>query len=132
MKLSPDTAFLIISSYGRPKQLKRALTAKISGFIPKTSSAEEFADAIRTVNSGRRYVDPELAAMTISAGESPLTAREEELLRLAGQGLTVEDIAKRAHLAQGTTRNYLSSAMSKLGAHNRFEAFTRATERGWM
>ncbi|WP_460490814.1 response regulator transcription factor, partial [Corynebacterium nasicanis] len=77
-------------------------------------------------------IDPELAAWTISAGESPLTERETELLELAGRGGSVEDIAAAAHLAPGTTRNYLSSAMAKVGAQNRFEAYTRARERGWI
>lgn len=123
---------LIVTSHARPRQLKRALAHGILGFLPKTSTAEEFANAIRSVYSGRRYIDPELAAMTISAGESPLTEREEEILELAGKGKSVEDIAAAAHLAPGTTRNYLSQAMSKVGAQNRFEAFTRARELGWL
>jgi len=80
----------------------------------------------------RRHIDPELAAQTISAGQSPLTEREAELLELAGRGGSVEDIAAAAFLAPGTTRNYLSSAMNKVGAQNRFEAYTRARELGWI
>lgn len=131
-ELYPSIAVLIVTSHARPRQLKRALAAGILGFLPKTSTAEEFASAIRAVNAGRRFIDPELAAMTISAGESPLTEREEEVLELAGKGLSAEDIAAAAHLAPGTTRNYLSQAMSKVGAQNRFEAFTRARELGWL
>ncbi|RNE48592.1 response regulator transcription factor [Corynebacterium alimapuense] len=130
--LSANLPVLIVTSYARPRQLKRALANGILGFLPKTSTAEEFATAIRGVHSGRRYIDPELAAMTISAGASPLTEREEELLELAGQGKSVEDIAASAHLAPGTTRNYLSQAMNKVGAQNRFGAFTRARELGWL
>lgn len=132
MEISPGLAVLIVTSHARPRQLKRALTAGVLGFLPKTSTADEFATAIRTVHAGRRYIDPELAAMTISAGESPLTNREEEVLELAGQGLSAEEIAVAAHLAPGTTRNYLSQAMTKVGAQNRFEAFTRARELGWL
>ncbi|BAF54026.1 response regulator transcription factor [Corynebacterium glutamicum] len=132
METTPDLAVLIVTSHARPRQLKRALAAGVLGFLPKTSTADEFATAIRTVHAGRRYIDPELAAMTISAGESPLTNREEEVLELAGQGLSAEEIAVAAHLAPGTTRNYLSQAMTKVGAQNRFEAFTRARELGWL
>lgn len=131
-ELTPELPVLIVTSHARPRLLKRALVNGVLGFLPKTSTAEEFATAIRSVHSGRRYLDQELAAMTISAGESPLTAREEEILELAGRGGSVDEIAAAVHLAPGTTRNYLSQAMSKVGAQNRFEAFTRARERGWL
>ncbi|QGU08395.1 Transcriptional regulatory protein UhpA [Corynebacterium occultum] len=127
-----DLPVLIVTSHARPRQLKRALSAGVQGFLPKTATAAEFATAIRSVYAGRRYIDPELAALTISSGESPLTPREEELLLLAGRGGSVEEIAAQTHLAPGTTRNYLSQAMSKLGAQNRFEAYTRARELGWL
>lgn len=132
MQQTPNLAVLIVTSHAIPRQLKRALSADILGFLPKTSTADEFATAIRTVHAGRRFIDPELAALTISAGESPLSNREEEVLELAGQGLGAEEIAVAAHLAPGTTRNYLSQAMAKVGAQNRFEAFTRAREMGWL
>ncbi|WP_080795841.1 response regulator transcription factor [Corynebacterium pacaense] len=131
-RLSPGLSVLIVTSHARPRQLKRALSAGILGFMPKTSTAEQFAAAIRSVHAGRRYIDPELAALTISAGESPLTPREEEVLELAGRGGSIDDIATAVHLAAGTTRNYLSQAIAKTGAHNRFEAFTRARELGWL
>ncbi|MGP9724357.1 response regulator transcription factor [Corynebacterium sp. AOP40-9SA-29] len=130
--LPEDVAVLIVTSHGRPRQLKRALAAGVAGFVPKTSSAVEFATAVRTVHAGRRYLDPELAAQAIGAGESPLTERETELLEVAGQGGSVEQIAETVHLAAGTTRNYLSSAMSKTGAATRFEAWRIARERGWL
>lgn len=123
---------VLVSSHTSATVLKRALAAGIAGILPKTSSSEAFADAIRAVHNGRRYIDPELAAQTIAAGDSPLTEREAELLVLAGKGLSVEDIAAQAFLAPGTTRNYLSSAMSKVGASNRFAAYTIARERGWV
>lgn len=131
-ELTGDLPVLIVTSHARPRQLKRALAKGILGFLPKTSRADDFANAIRSVHGGRRYIDPELAAMTISAGESPLTEREEEILELAGRGMSVEEIAAAAYLAPGTTRNYLSQAMGKVGAQNRFEAFTRARELGWL
>ncbi|MDO5512218.1 response regulator transcription factor [Corynebacterium sp.] len=131
-ELSPGAGVLIVTSHARPRALKQALAAGVLGFLPKTSTAVDFATAIRAVHAGRRHLDPELAALTISAGESPLSEREAELLELAGQGGSIEDIASAVHLAAGTTRNYLSSAMAKVGAQNRFEAYTRARERGWI
>ncbi|WP_257159663.1 response regulator transcription factor [Corynebacterium cystitidis] len=127
-----DLPVVLVTSHAQPAVLKRALAAGLAGILPKTSSSDAFADAIRSVHAGRRYIDPELAALTIAANDSPLTEREAELLSLAGEGATVEEIAHRAHLALGTTRNYLSSAMSKVGAANRFQAFTLARERGWI
>lgn len=131
-KLSPGVATMIVTSHARPRGLKRALEQGVLGFLPKTSTAEQFAQAVRTVHQGRRFLDPELAAETISAGQSPLTPREEEVLEAAGRGGSIGEIAAEVHLAQGTTRNYLSSAMGKVGAQNRFEAFTRARELGWI
>lgn len=131
-ELSPGTGVLIVTSHARPRALKEALSAGVQGFLPKTSTAADFATAIRAVHAGRRHIDPELAAQTISVGQSPLTEREAELLELAGRGGSVEDIAAAAFLAPGTTRNYLSSAMNKVGAQNRFEAYTRARELGWI
>lgn len=123
---------LIVTSHGRPRQLKRALAGGVLGFVPKTSSAEEFATAVRTVHAGRRYLDPELAATAIGVGESPLTEREAQVLEVAGQSGSVEQIAAAVHLAAGTTRNYLSSAMGKTGASTRFEAWRIAREHGWL
>lgn len=132
MAVTPTAKVLIVTSHSRPVQLKRALAAGIQGFMAKTSSAEEFATAIRTMHQGKRYIDPELAALTISSGNSPLTEREAEVLEAAGTGGSVEEIAASVFLAVGTTRNYLSSAMAKLNAQNRFEAYLRAREAGWI
>ncbi|CAM5704256.1 hypothetical protein SVIOM74S_07880 [Streptomyces violarus] len=104
----------------------------VRGFVPKTVSAQRLAELIRTVHAGNRYVDPELAADAIAAGDSPLTAREAEVLELAADGAPVAEIAERAALSQGTVRNYLSSAVSKLGAENRHAAVRLARERGWV
>lgn len=130
--ISPDVKAMIVTSHARPRALKEALSASIMGFLPKTSTAQEFASAIRTVHAGKRYLDPELSAQAIATGESPLTEREAEVLEAAGGGASNDEIAARVHLAPGTVRNYLSSAMTKLGAHNRFEAFTTARDAGWI
>ena len=128
----PDCASIIVTSHGRPGHLKRALAAGVRGFLPKTVSAQVLADVVRTVHAGGRYVDPELAAEAIGAGDSPLTPREADVLELAADGVPIEDIAQRASLSPGTVRNYLSSAASKLGAANRHEAVHVARVHGWI
>ncbi|MEV8565590.1 response regulator transcription factor [Streptomyces sp. NPDC051322] len=128
----PDCRCMIVTGHGRPGHLKRALAAGVRGFVPKTVSARRLAEIIRTVQSGGRYVDPELAADAISAGDSPLTAREAEVLELAADGAPLAEIAARASLSQGTVRNYLSSAASKLNAENRHAAVRLARRRGWV
>lgn len=132
LTLSPGAGILIVTSHGRPGYLKRALSAGVRGFLPKTTSAATLAEVIRTVHAGGRYVDPELAADAISAGDTVLTAREADVLELAADGSSVDEIARRAHLSPGTTRNYLSSAMAKLGVANRYEAALKAREKGWI
>jgi two-component system response regulator DesR len=128
----PECASLIVTSHGRPGHLKRAFAAGARGFLPKTVSAHVLADVVRTVNSGGRYVDPQLAAEAISAGDNPLTPREADVLELAADGAAVEEIAQRAALSSGTVRNYLSSATTKLGASNRHEAIHVARTHGWI
>ncbi|MDA2806465.1 response regulator transcription factor [Nocardiopsis suaedae] len=127
-----DCTVLIVTGHGIPGNLKRALEAGVAGFVPKTTSAAKLADAIRTVHGGERYIDASLAADAIAAGDSPLTARETEVLSHAGDGAPVTEIAERAFLAPGTVRNYLSSALTKLGAGNRHEAVYLARDRGWI
>ncbi|GEM30214.1 DNA-binding response regulator [Nocardia neocaledoniensis NBRC 108232] len=131
-RITPGAGTVIVTSHGRPGYLKRALAAGVRGFLPKTTSAATLAEVIRSVHAGGRYVDPELAAEAISAGDTVLTAREADVLEFAADGSSVEDIARRAHLSPGTTRNYLSSAMSKLGVANRYEAALKAREKGWI
>lgn len=128
----PDCASLIVTSHGRPGHLKRAFAAGARGFLPKTVSAQVLAHVVRTVHNGGRYVDPELAAEAISAGDSPLTPREADVLELAADGASVEEIAHRAALSPGTVRNYLSSAVTKLEAANRHEAVHAARSHGWI
>lgn len=121
-----------MTSHGRPGHLKRALAAGLGAFVPKTVSARQPAGIIRTVLAGNRYVDPELAADAISAGDSPLTVREADVLELAADEALVAEIAERASLSQGTVQNYLAAAASKLGAENRHAAVRLAPERGWV
>lgn len=128
----PDCASIIVTSHGRPGHLKRALSGGVRGFLPKTVSAHVLADVVRTVHGGGRYVDPALAAEAISAGDSPLTPREADVLELSADAVPVEEIARRASLSSGTVRNYLSSAAAKLGAANRHEAVHIARTHGWI
>ncbi|TDT33054.1 DNA-binding response regulator [Naumannella halotolerans] len=128
----PDCGCVIVTSHGRPGYLKGALAAGVRGFVPKTVSAKVLADLIRTINDGGRYVDPELAAEAIGAGDSPLSAREADVLTLAAAGSPVEEIASRAALSVGTVRNYLSAAVNKLGVSNRHEAAQVARRNGWI
>ncbi len=128
----PGRAVLILTSFGRPGHLRRALAAGVRGFIPKDASADELATAIRKVHAGGRYLDPEMAASAMMAGESPLTERERGALELAAQGASVAEIAAALHLTQGTVRNYLSSAITKLGATNRITAIRSAQQKGWL
>lgn len=123
---------VIVTSHGRPGYLKRALEVGVRGFVPKTASAEKLAEVVRQVASGGRYVDPELAAEALAAGESPLTPREADVLEFSADGASIEEIAVRASLSPGTTRNYLSSASMKLGAANRHEALAIAKRHGWI
>lgn len=131
-EVSPTTRCLILTSHARPGYLKRALAQGVLGFLPKTTSAEQLGRAVRSVAAGRRVIDPELAAETISSGDSPLTPRESDVLEFAADGAAVEQIARRAHLAEGTVRNYLSSAQAKLQAANRHEAVAIARRQGWI
>lgn len=128
----PACATVIVTGHGRPGHLKRALAAGVRGFLPKTVPAEVLVDVVRTVHNGGRYVDPDLAAEAIRAGDSPLTPREADVLELAADGAPVEEIAQRASLSPGTVRNYLSSASAKVGAANRHEAVRIARRLGWI
>ncbi|AWS41107.1 DNA-binding response regulator [Streptosporangium sp. 'caverna'] len=128
----PGHAMVMLTSFGRPGHLRRALAAGVRGFIPKDASADELATAIRKVHSGGRYLDAEMAASAMMAGESPLTERERGALALAAQGAPVGEIAASLHLTEGTVRNYLSSAITKLGATNRINAIRAAQEKGWL
>jgi two-component system response regulator DesR len=129
---APGCAIVIVTGHGRAGHLKHALAAGVRGFLPKTVSAGVLTDVVRSVHRGGRYVDPQLAAEAISAGDSPLTPREADVLELAADGAPVEEIAARAHLSPGTVRNYLSAAAAKLGARNRHAAVDVARRHGWI
>jgi len=128
----PACRCIIVTSHGRPGHLKRALSSGVLGFLPKTTSAATLASVIRTVHAGGRHVDPELAAEAIATGDSPLTPREADVLELAADGAPISEIADRAALSPGTVRNYLSNAMAKLGAANRYDASAIARRNGWI
>ena len=123
---------LIVTTFGRSGYLRRALAAGAAGFLLKDAPATDLAAAIRRVHAGERVVDPGLATAALAEGESPLTARERDVLDAARTQATVADIAATLFLSPGTVRNYLSSAMQKLGASTRAEAVRIAQERGWL
>jgi two-component system response regulator DesR len=128
----PEVRVLVVTTFGRPGYVRRALRAGADGFIVKDTPASELAETVRKVASGRRVVDPILAADSALAGESPLTPRECEVLRIALTGATVERIAATLSLSEGTVRNHLSSAIGKTRARTRSEAARIATENGWL
>jgi two-component system response regulator DesR len=125
------TRVIILTTFARSGYLRRALEAGASGYLLKDSPAEHLANAVRRVRVGGRVVDPELAAEAWTEPD-PLTDRERQVLRMAGDGQTSADIAARLHLSEGTVRNYLSEAISKLGAANRVEAARIARDKGWL
>jgi two-component system response regulator DesR len=128
----PSCKVLVVTTFGRPGYLRRAIAAGASGFVVKDTPARQLADAVRRVASGLRVVDPALAAETLASGESPLTARETDVLRAARDGGTVADIAADLALSEGTVRNHLSAAIGKTGARTRAEAVRLADEQGWL
>ena len=128
----PTCRVLIVTTFGRPGYLRRALEAGASGFVVKDTPARQLADAVRKVHSGLRAVDPALAEESLVAGASPLSTREAEVLRAARDGGTVADLARELHLAEGTVRNHLSAAIGKTGARTRAEAVRLAEEHGWL
>ena len=128
----PDMSIVILTTFGRPGYLRRAMEAGASGFVVKDSPADRLARTIRQVLSGQRVIDPELAAAALSEGASPLTPRERDVLAASQDGATIAEIAAALYLSEGTVRNYLSSCIQKTGARNRAEALRVAEERGWL
>ncbi len=131
-ELYPKTRVLILTTFARPGYLRRALEAGASGYLLKDRPSEELADAVRSVSRGIRTVDPQLALEIWNAEEDPLTDRERLILRRAGDGETTAELARSLRLTEGTVRNYLSEAISKLHASNRFEAARIARNKGWL
>ncbi|MBV6758831.1 response regulator transcription factor [Rhodococcus opacus] len=128
----PQTRVLIVTTFGRPGYLRKALQAGASGFVVKDTPARQLADAVRRVHAGLRVVDPTLAADSLVSGESPLTDRETDVLRAARDGAPVASIAAALFLSAGTVRNHLSSAIGKTGASTRAEAVRAAESHGWL
>ncbi|HVQ96357.1 MAG TPA: response regulator transcription factor [Mycobacteriales bacterium] len=128
----PGCGVLILTTFGRPGYLRRAMEAGARGFLVKDAPAGELATAVRRVAAGERVVDPALAAATLAGGASPLTGRERDVLVAARDGATIADIAARLVLSEGTVRNYLSAAISKTGTRNRVEALRTAESNGWL
>ena len=128
----PSCRVIILTTFGRAGYLKRAMENGAAGFLLKDSPSSELAKAIHRVMRGERVVDPDLAALALSAGDNPLTEREREVLAASEGGATIEDVAARLYLSEGTVRNYLSSAIKKLETRNRVEAARLAERRGWL
>lgn len=130
-KGSAQPKVIILTTFARPGYLRRALDAGVAGYVLKDTPAENLADAVRRVHAGLKVIDPQLALGAWEAA-SPLTERERDVLRLAGEGRSSGQIAKELYLSEGTVRNYLSEAIGKLAAGNRVEAARLAREKGWL
>ena len=129
---SPGTSIVILTTFGRPGYLRRAMESGVSGFIVKDSPADKLAQTIRQVKAGKKVIDPDLAAAALSEGASPLSPRERDVLAASQDGATIAEIAAALFLSEGTVRNYLSACIQKTGARNRAEALRVAEERGWL
>jgi two-component system response regulator DesR len=130
-RLGSPARIVILTTFARSGYLRRALDSGAAGYLLKDSPSEKLADAVRRVHAGLKAIDPELAAGAWGDAD-PLTDRERQVLRLGGEGLSTAKIAADLHLSEGTVRNYLSEAISKLGAENRIEAARIAREKGWL
>jgi two-component system response regulator DesR len=128
----PSCRVLIVTTFGRPGYLKRAMQAGASGFVVKDTPAPRLADAVRRIARGLRVVDPVLAAESLAQGDSPLSERETDVLEAARTGGSIADIARMLHLSDGTVRNHLSSAIGKTGGRNRADAARIAESNGWL
>lgn len=128
----PSCRVLILTTFGRPGYLRRAMESGVVGFLLKDAPSSQLATAIRRTVAGERVVDPVLAMAALSEGNNPLTERERAVLAAATGGASIAEIASSLFLSEGTVRNYLSVAIQKLGAHNRVEAAYIAEEKGWL
>ncbi|MGY1740006.1 MULTISPECIES: response regulator transcription factor [unclassified Blastococcus] len=128
----PGTRAVVLTTFGRPGFLRRAMEVGAAGFLVKDAPVAELARSIRAVVAGERVIDRELAAAALAIGATPLSGREADVLREAADGATVAEISRRLFLSEGTVRNYLSSAIGKTGARTRVEAARVAEERGWL
>lgn len=128
----PGCRVLILTVLGRPGDLRRALAARVTGFLAKDTPAADLVDAVRRVAAGERVIDPQLALRALEVPSSPLSPREADVLRRFAAGAGPAEIAAAVHLSYGTVRNYLASAVTKLGARNRVDAVRIASEAGWL
>ncbi|NUS11591.1 MAG: response regulator transcription factor [Streptomyces sp.] len=128
----PQVKVVIVTTFGRPGYMRRAMESGADAFLVKDAPASELADAVRRVLRGERVIDPALAAAALAEGADPLTARERDVLSAAADGSVNADVARRLGLSEGTVRNYLSTAIQKTGARNRAEAARIAREKGWL
>ena len=128
----PGLRIVILTTFGRPGFLRRAMEAGASAFLVKDAPAAQLADAIRRVVAGERVIDPDLAAAALADGVNPLTSRERDVLVASAGGATNAEIAAKLFLSEGTVRNYLSACIQKTGTRNRTEALTLARTKGWL
>jgi len=128
----PQTKIVILTTFGRPGFLRRAMESGVSAFLVKDSPADKLTQTIRRVLAGERVIDPDLAAAALADGLNPLTPRERDVLEASADGRTIAQIARQLFLSEGTVRNYLSAGIQKTGARNRAEALKIASERGWL
>ncbi|AXQ59090.1 response regulator [Streptomyces koyangensis] len=128
----PECRVVMVTTFGRPGYLRRAMDAGAAGFVVKDGPVEELAEAVRRVLRGETVIDPALAAAALSAGPNPLTGRERDALNASADGATVADIAVRLRLSESTVRNYLSAAIGKTSTRNRMEAVREARLQGWL
>lgn len=132
LRTGPATRVIVLTTFGRPGYLRRAMEAGAVGFLVKDTPIDRLVEGVRRAASGLRVVDPELAVASLSVGASPLSEREGLVLAASAGGASTGEIARAVHLSEGTVRNYLSAAIGKLGARNRSEALRTATDNGWV
>lgn len=132
LDVAPKSRIIVVTTFGRPGYLRRALERGAVGFLVKDTPVDRLVESIRRVSEGLRTVDPELAAASLSIGRSPLTEKEALVLAASAGGASTAQIAQSVYLSEGTVRNYLSSTIGKLGARNRAEALRTATDNGWL
>jgi two-component system, NarL family, response regulator DesR len=131
-RAQPEVKIVILTTFGRPGFLRRAMESGVSAFLVKDSPADKLAKTIRRVLAGERVIDPDLAAAALSDGVNPLTQRERDVLAASADGSLISEIAAALYLSEGTVRNYLSACIQKTGARNRAEALRIAEEHGWL
>ena len=128
----PGLKIVILTTFGRPGFMRRAMESGVSAFLVKDSPADRLAETVRTVLAGGRVIDPDLAAAALAEGDNPLTPRERDVLAASADGSMISEIAAKLYLSEGTVRNYLSACIQKTGARNRAEALRIAEDRGWL